>query len=126
MKRIALMIILLSTLLWADYYSPGSMAVSLSAVTTTGAGTAFAMPTINGTTPNKFTWQSVLSGTATSITVNLEGSLDNVTYFQMDQSTSTTTESRSVVNKPVKWVRCNITSYTTNSTNETCQFVATW
>lgn len=106
-------------------YTTGTTATSLSAVTTTGAGTVFSVNPTQGSMYSKFTWQNVISGgTATTVSINLEGSLDNSTWGILDTSTSTSTEVRSVVNHPVKFVRCNLTSYTRNGTNETCQFLA--
>lgn len=128
MKRIALIVALMTTLLVAQTgYVPGSLAISLSGVTVTGRGTVFSLPTINGQLPNKFTWQVIVAGgVATAITTNLEGSLDNTTFSQYDQSTSTSGETRSVVNKPARFIDCNITTYTTNGTNATCQIIATY
>jgi hypothetical protein len=126
MKRVMAVITLIvmaSLLLWGATYSSGSLAVSIPAGTaTTGAGTTFFFPGIY----NKYSWQVVVSGgTATAITTNFECSVDGgTTYNQFDQSTSTTGEFRSVSNKPSLGCRCNATTYTTNSTTMSCQFVA--
>lgn len=118
-----LVVLALCLLVMADTYYPGTTVTSLSAVTTTGAGTVFA----TSTPMSKFTWDSIVAGgTATALTVNLEGSNDNFvsTTIQLDQNTSTSTASRHVVNKPVRFFRCNITTYTTNGTNATCNITA--
>lgn len=125
MKPAILLIILLTiaTALLGATYGSGSLAVSIPAGTTaTGAGTTFFFSGVY----NKYTWQVVVSGgTATAITTNFECSLDGgTTYSQFDQSTSTTGEVRSVVNKSSLGCRCNVSVYTTNSTTAACQFVA--
>ncbi len=126
MKRILsviTLVVLASLLLWGATYSPGSLAVSIPAGTaTTGAGTTFFFPGVY----NKYSWQVVVSGgTATAITTNFECSVDGgTTYNQFDQSTSTSGEFRSVVNKSALGCRCNISVYTVNGTTAACQFVA--
>jgi len=121
--RILILIAVASLLLWGATYTPGSVVVSIPAGTaTTGAGTTYFFPGVY----NKYTWQVIVSGgTATAITTNFECSMDGgATYGQFDQSTSTTGEMRSIVNKPSLGCRCNIAVYTVNSTTAACQFVA--
>jgi len=60
-----------------------------------GAGSEFALVIPNHGTPN-ITWQTVITGTITSITVNLEASLDGINWFVIDTSSSITGEIRSV------------------------------
>lgn len=127
MRRCLIILIALTMLtalaLWAATYSPGQLAVSIAAGTnTTGAGTTFFFPGVY----NKYTWQVVVSGgTATAITTNFECSIDGgTTYSQFDQSTNTSGETRSVVNKPALGCRCNISVYTVNGTTAACNFVA--
>jgi hypothetical protein len=117
------MLLLATALLWGATYSPGSLAVSIPAGTsTTGAGTTFFFSGVY----NWYSWQVVVSGgTATAITTNFECSVDGTTFNQFDQSTNTSGEFRSVSNKPSLGCRCNITTYTTNGTTAACQFVAT-
>lgn len=121
--RFATLITIATAFLWGATYGPGSLAISIPAgTTTTGAGTTFFFSGIY----NKYTWQVIVSGgTATAITTNFECSLDGgTTYSQFDQSTSTTGELRSVVNKPSLGCRCNVAVYTVNGTTTACQFVA--
>lgn len=61
---------------------------------------------------SKHTWQVAITGSPTAITVALEGSIDNSSWFQLDNSTSTTGEMRHVVNKPVLYVRENLIALT--------------
>jgi hypothetical protein len=106
-------------------YQAGQTVTSISAATSTTTGTVF----VSGYPVSAFTWDSIISnGPAGAITVNLEGSNDNFvsTTIQLDQSTSTSTESRHVVNKNVKWFRCRITSYTASGSSESCQVTATY
>jgi hypothetical protein len=101
-------------------YQTGAIATSLSAVAVTGAGDDFAMPAEDMV----FTWQTIYTGTPTAINVKFEGTLDNTNWFQLDVSTSTTSEMRHVVDKNVRRVRCNISSYTVNGSTATCAFYA--
>lgn len=105
-------------------YQAGQVGTSLSAVAATGAGTTFALPMRDGKYPSVFTWTNVYTGTPSAITVNFEGSIDNVTFFTLDSSTNTAGEMKSVANKPVRFVRCNISAYTVNASTATCKFIA--
>lgn len=127
MKRLLMLMLLLALPAMAQI---NTAATSLSAVTTTGAGTAFQ---INPASAH-YTW-TVTFKTAgpTSQTTNLEGSLDGVHYFTLDTSTSiawtsdtVTGEMRHVVNKPVLWLRCNLAAVSIGSaTGVTCVLIAT-
>jgi hypothetical protein len=92
----------------------GSAEILLNAVVLAGT-TGFGQPlglTTRGIMPmpHRYTWQTIIGGTGsfTSITVNLEGSLDGVNWFQLDQSTNATGETRHIVNKPIRYVRPNV------------------
>ena len=128
MKKLIWMLLLLAaTSMWAQtQYNPGTTATSLNAVSTTGAGTTFNLLN-QSSIPAYFTWSVVVNGgTASAITTILQGCMDAActTTYTLDTSTSTSGETRSVANKPVPYVRCDITSYTTNGTTATCKFVA--
>lgn len=97
----------------------GETVTSLSGVAATGAGSVF---TLN--TSRNFTWTVVYTGTPTSITIALQGSLDGTTYFDLGSSTSTANSMNHVVDKPVKFVRCNISVYTVNGSTTTCKILA--
>lgn len=74
--------------------------------------------------PHRYTWQTqVAGGTLTSITVNLEGSLDGTTWFQLDQTTTATGETRHVVNKPIRYVRANVVAVTVASGTPTLSVI---
>lgn len=67
-----------------------------------------------------YAWQVVFTGTPTSITVNLEGSIDGTNWFTIDTSSATTSGLKFVVDKPVEYLRCNISAYVVNSSTATC------
>ena len=113
--------------------TPGALLTSCSAVTTAAACTAFAAPLVGYTLPDELSWQvSLNTGTASALTVNLEGSIQDpksafcvsnptVCWQQLDQTTSTSGEFRSVVYKTFKWIRCDVTTYTVGtSANLSC------
>ena len=58
---------------------------------------------------SKHTWTIVVTGAPTSMTVNLQGSIDNSTWYTIDTSTTLTSEMRHVVNKPILYVRADLT-----------------
>jgi hypothetical protein len=72
--------------------------VPTSTVTVTGATFTLDFPY------DKHTWCTTTSG-AGSVSVTLQGSLDNTLWVVLDTSTSTSSECRHVVNKPVKYIR---------------------
>jgi hypothetical protein len=88
--------------------------VSLAAVTTTGPGVSYQLDSA------QYTWQMAVTGTPSALSTNLEGSLDGNAWFVVDTSTSVAGETRHIVNKPIKFARCNITTYTGSSTTATC------
>jgi hypothetical protein len=90
---------------------------------TTGPGDAvgvladFATFRIN---PN-LTWEVLIGGTGsyTSFTINLEGSNDTVNWYTLDTSTNVSGEARSVVNKPFRYYRLNVSAAVVNSGSPT-------
>ena len=128
MKKLIWLLLLVTASMWAQTtnYNPGTTATILSAVTTTGTGTCYAMLN-QGAIPANFTWQTVISGgTASSIAVVFEGSLnsDCSNPSTIDTSTSTSGETRSVANKAYPYITANITAYSRNGTTATVNFVA--
>jgi hypothetical protein len=131
MKKLILILLILLSIVTplvgqTTNYNPGTTAPILSAVTTTGTGTCYALLN-RGAIPANFTWQTVISGgTATSITVVFEGSLNNdcSNPTTIDTSTSTSGETRSIANKAYPYVTANITAYSRNGTTATVNFVA--
>ena len=94
----------------------------LNAATATGAGSVFTVRT----RPGKHTIQCAMGGdvVATAVTVDLEGSLDNSTWFSLASHAFTAAEITAtsamfhVVNKAVRYVRLNLTTLT-GGTNPT-------
>lgn len=76
--------------------------------TATGPGTPIALPFPY----SKFTLQTLVTGGPSGCTVNLEGSLDGANFAQLVQSTSTSGDMQFAVDKPVKYIRGNLTVLT--------------
>lgn len=89
----------------------------LDAATSTGAGAKFNVTSDNGSTHSV---QVGMGGTlvATAVTVDLEGSLDGLKWFQLAQHILTAGEITAesalfhVVNTPVNFVRANLITLT--------------
>lgn len=80
-----------------------------------GAGDAVGVgPIYHGNdTPKQLTWEVILSGSPATLTVNLEGSLDLVNWYQLDSTTTVQAlQARSVVLKPFRYYRINVTVVT--------------
>jgi len=86
----------------------------LDAVTATGSGSAFRINALVKT----HTIQATITGAPTAVTVDLEGSVDNVTFFQLATHVFTAGELTAqgamfhVVDKVVRFVRLNLTTLT--------------
>jgi hypothetical protein len=84
----------------------------LDAVTTTGASQSVPIRKIGV----KHTVQATTTGNPTAVTVDLEGSLDNITWFQIATSPFTAGEITAqgsmfhVIDTPVRYVRVNLTT----------------
>ncbi len=122
--RIAITLFILAIPCLAGVAGFDEVSISCSAVATTGACTSYNVaPADNVHIPSvaSITWQTIIAGgTATSISVTLQGSIDNSNWVTLDTSTSTTGELRTAT-AAVKFFRCNVGSYTTNATTLTCQ-----
>jgi len=60
----------------------------------------------------KITYTVVVTGAPSAVTLNIEGSVDKATWFTLDSSTTTTSEMRHIVNKPVMHIRANLATLT--------------
>jgi methyl coenzyme M reductase beta subunit len=97
-------------------YERGSRAVSLNAATGTGAGDSFGfLPFLGGGIPGTYSWDIIITGGPSAVTVNLEGSDDGTNWFTVDTSTSTSSALRHVVDKPVRFLRANLATLTGGS-----------
>ena len=86
-----------------------------------GTGAAVLKTTISSVT-NATT--AVMAASAVLSTVNTVAFVG--TFYQLDQSTATAGEFRSVSNKPVRYVRCNVSVLSGGTTpTATCSFIAT-
>lgn len=65
---------------------------------------------------NTHTWQTIITGSPTSVTVRLEGSIDGTNWFQLDESTSLTNEMRHIAYKLATQVRANLITLSGGST----------
>ena len=81
---------------------------NLDVATSTGAGTGENLG--NGFAIH--TWEVVVTGGPSTVSVTLQGSLNNSTWYTLDTSTTTTSEMRHVVNKKVRFVRANVATLT--------------
>ena len=88
----------------------GKIFTLLDEAASTGAGKSFI------TLASKHTWEIVVSGAPTALQVDLEGSLDATNWYTLDSSTITTSEMRHLVNKPVKYIRANLTTLSGGTT----------
>ena len=129
MKKLTWLLLLVATSMWAQNtnYNPGTTAIILSAVTTTGTGTCYAMLN-QGAIPANFTWQTVIAGgTASSDHRGVRGIARTATAPTRQPSTPPTSTSGDVGalrNKAYPYVTANITAYSRNRTTATVNFVA--
>jgi hypothetical protein len=88
----------------------------LDAATTTGAGSRVRM----NRKPSRHTIQATMGGTvvATAVTVDIEASLDDITYFQLVSHAFSAAEITAegamfhLADMPVKYLRANLTTLT--------------
>lgn len=85
-----------------------SVITALSAVTSTGAGSSNSL----GSGLEKHTWEIVVTGAPATVSITLQGSIDGTNWYTLDTSTTTTSEMRHVVNKPVRFIRANLGTLT--------------
>ncbi len=92
----------------------GEVFTSLNAVTATGAGDVAAVggPAALGGVPRKLSWEVRVTGAPTAIQVDLEGSLDNTNWYQIDTYNVVANTFRQVVDKGAKFVRANLITLT--------------
>jgi hypothetical protein len=97
--------------------APGYSQIAQNAAAETGAGSAIdVIANSYGRYPERFTWTSKSTGTPTGVTVLLEGTIDNVNWFELDRSVAIVSEMRHVVNKGVNQIRTNLSALTGGST----------
>jgi len=74
----------------------------------TATGTTSTIDTVTGF--EKHTWQVISDASGSNLTVKLQGSIDNSNWFDLDEFTGVGNTMRHVVNKPVRYIRFNVTS----------------
>lgn len=95
----------------------------LDAVEATGAGSSFSMGNFTNQAQSKgscksFTVDVTATAAPTAVTIDLEGSIDNVSFHQLAQHVLTAGELTAkkamfhVINKPVNFVKGNMTTFT--------------
>lgn len=88
---------------------PSSSIRLLNAVTGTGTGTAVDL----GYVASDSSWHMILTGTPTTATCSIEGSLDGINYFTY--STANLTQASVtlfMVDRPIRFVRANLSALT--------------
>lgn len=82
--------------------------VLLNAATGTGAGAALNLYD----THHIFTFYKRVTGVFTALALSYEGSLDGTNWFQLGTDNTTGAGVTFVVDKPVRYVRANVTTFT--------------
>lgn len=99
-------------------YERGTEHILLNGVGVTGASFGLAM--VAGYSqfwlPRLFSFVTLIAGgTMTALTVNFEGSNDGTNWFNIGSNNSTSNAMTFVVDKPVRYVRANIATFTANT-----------
>jgi hypothetical protein len=84
----------------------------LNNATGAGAGQGYGLSVPHHT----FTFSKTVTGTFSVLVVNYEGSLDNVTWFQLGTDNTLVAGATFTVDKPVLWVRANVATFTGGTT----------
>jgi hypothetical protein len=80
----------------------------LNAAVVTGAGTTLNLYDSYST----FTFNKTIAGVFSALVVNYEGSLDGTNWFQIGTDNAVTAGATFVVDKPVRYVRANVATFT--------------
>ena len=91
-----------------DYSNLGTVLTLLEATGTTGTKKSckIRMPS------DIMVWQTITTGAPDSISIKIQGSLDDTNWVDLDSSTNVDGEVRCISNKPVKYVRIVLTTLT--------------
>lgn len=92
----------------ADFsYEPGGVNVLANALAlgVSVTGLSMGLPAKNTGDITEYTWTIKYSAAPTAPDVRLQGSLDDITYFDLDTYTGTTDTMRHVISKPVRYLR---------------------
>ncbi len=88
----------------------------LSAVTSTGAGSAFATPPQWRTHADGITWETTITGSPSTVSVKLQGSLDNSVWHDLDSQVSTSGQLHHSGRPVPIFVRANVVTLSGGST----------
>jgi hypothetical protein len=110
-KKLFLSMALIALLVTSAYALDRTALLTLTnAQIATGDGTVRNL----GNVYTKHTWYTVVTG-GSSVSITLQGSLDGTNWFTLDTSTSTTSEMRHVVNKPIMYLKTNLGTFSGTS-----------
>lgn len=94
----------------------GQQLTLLDAVTGTGTGTEYVYPlSFNNQFPQLLIWETRLTGSPTGVTADIETSLNGTDWYSADTHSSTSNTLRWVVDKPILFIRANLTTLTGGS-----------
>ncbi len=94
--------------------SSGEAFTSLNAATAVGAGDVAAIggPAALGGVPRKLSWEVRVTGAPTALQVDLEGSLDNTNWYQIDTYNVVANTLREVTQRGAKFIRARLVTLT--------------
>jgi len=92
-------------------YKMGTVETLLNAKTVVGEGDAVQVPHNIA----NHSWEIKVTGAPSACSVKLQGSLDETNWYDLDASTTTTSELRHIANKCVKYIKGNFISVTGGS-----------
>ncbi len=92
----------------------GEVFTSLNAATAVGAGDVAAIggPAALGGVPRKIAWEVRVTGAPTAMQVDLEGSLDNSNWYQIDTYNTVANTLREVTQRGAKFLRVRLVTLT--------------
>ncbi len=91
----------------------GEVVTLLNVAATTGASGSVTYPVDQmRQLPIRVVWEVLVGGTAAGLRVDLEASLDDTNWYQLDTYTSTTSTMRWVIDKPAFFLRVNVVTLT--------------
>lgn len=76
-----------------------------------------------GTAYSKFGLQTLVTGAPTAVSATLQGSLDGTHFYTLATSTSTTGDYQSVADKPTRWIKVNLGTFTGGTTPTFTAFI---
>ncbi len=92
----------------------GEAFTSLNAATATGPGDVAAVGGAAplGGVPRKIAWEKRVTGAPTAVQVDIEGSLDNSNWYQLDTENTTGNTFREITQRGAKFIRARLVTLT--------------